>query len=263
MSRPIRYPSLGRYFRAVRALKGMSLDQIVSNAGTSNGSNLSKLEAGQIAPTVPTLAALSAPNAYGCPWWDRERNQDWLQAVAWQASQRSDLRVSTTASERVEAAMVLGEEICQLAAKETIESFVTRFEPTLGLPGLRTLDPAEFAPVWAWLVADDPAGLENIRAAEGIEAVVTECLHRVAADRQARFDALQSKLSVATFGTAMAALEYARDHFDHNEATQIFWAVVFLIRLLPTEARQATLTMIETLAALSNAALKPSTQSTE
>ncbi len=48
----------------------------------------------------------------------------------------------------------------------------------------------------------------------------------------------------------------------------MFWAVIFLARILPTDARQATLTMTETLAALvsrpaADGGLNPSAPSTE
>lgn len=125
------------------------------------------------------------------------------------------------------------------------------------------LDPAEFAPLWPCLVADEPVAFENLLAAEGIRSVVTKCLRRVAANRQANLDATRSRFSEAALDTAMAALEYAREHYGQQEATQMFWDVFCLIRVLPAEARQAALTLIETLTELSKDTLKPSTPSTE
>ena len=93
--------------------------------------------------------------------------------------------------------------------------------------------------------------------------MVDECLRRTVARRVAQLDTLQSALSAATFGTAASALEYARDHFSHQEATRIFWVVFFLTRMLPAEARQAALTMIETLAALAPSPVSDADLTTE
>lgn len=76
------YDSLTAYWRDTRRLKGLALPSIAEATGFHT-SNLSRVERSVHRPTVDTLDRLSAPSAYGCPWWSYSENQIFVRAFAY------------------------------------------------------------------------------------------------------------------------------------------------------------------------------------
>lgn len=149
--------SLGEILRTIRTAKGLTIDGIAASSGRNRG-YLSTIERDRATASSRFLDTVAGPEGYGCPWWDRTRNRDWLVAVRQvfefgaDETDRLSIRGMEVRTALLNAESLLYDLKFAVDRSENLRASINELAERLGLPGVAGMELAKTVPVWAWVI---------------------------------------------------------------------------------------------------------------